>query len=115
MTAQHTPPTAAEYVDEASRWNVGAGILTMALAPFALPGIVLILVLALPFLAVGLVGALLAGLVLLPLRLGRALRARRRRAEEPRRASRAQGVAAAPSSGNALRLLSPAPTRAERS
>jgi hypothetical protein len=115
MTANHTPPTTAEYVDEASRWNVGAGILTMALAPFALPGIVLILILALPFLVVGLAGALLAGLVLLPLRLGGALRARRRHAEEPRRASRAPGVAAAPSRGDALRVLSPAPARAERS
>jgi hypothetical protein len=83
MTDNHTPPTAAEYVDEASRWNVGAGILTMALAPFALPGIVLIIVLALPFLAVGLVGALLVGLILLPLRLARALRARRRHTEKP--------------------------------
>jgi hypothetical protein len=83
MTVKPTPPTPAEYLDEASRWNVGAGILTMALAPFALPGIVLIAVLALPFLAVGLGGALLAGVVILPLRLGRALRTRRRDSEKP--------------------------------
>jgi hypothetical protein len=83
MNAKHTPPTRAEYIDEASRWNVGAGILTMALAPFALPGIVLVAVLALPFLAVGIVGALLAGLVVLPLRLVRVLRTRRRRGERP--------------------------------
>jgi hypothetical protein len=83
MTAKHTSPTPAEYVDEASRWTVGAGILTLALAPFALPGIVLAAVLALPFLAVGLVVALLVGLVVLPLRLARAVRARRRDAELP--------------------------------
>jgi hypothetical protein len=83
MSTTPTPPTPAEYLDEASRWNVGAGILTMALAPFALPGIALIAVLLLPFLAVGLVGALLAGLVVLPLRAVRALRARRRDAETP--------------------------------
>jgi hypothetical protein len=83
MTATHTSPTRAAYLDEASRWNVGAGILTMALAPFALPGIVLVLVLALPLLAVGVVMALLAGLVVVPLRVGRALAARRHRAEKP--------------------------------
>jgi hypothetical protein len=76
-------PTAAEYVDEASRWNVGAGILTMALTPFALPGIVLIAALALPFLAVGLVGVLLVGLVVLSVRAVRALTSRRRDAERP--------------------------------
>jgi len=83
MTAKHTPPTPAEYLDEASRWNVGAGIITMALAPFALPAIALIAVLALPLVAVGLVGGLLVGLIVLPLRLVRALRARRRDAEGP--------------------------------
>jgi hypothetical protein len=83
MTAQHTPPTPVEYLDEASRWNVGAGIITMALAPFALPAIALIAVLALPLVAVGIVGAVLAGLVILPLRLVRALRARRRETERP--------------------------------
>ena len=82
MTDNSTP-TAAEYLDEASRWNVGAGILTMALAPFAIPGIVLLAVLALPCLAMCHVAPLLVGLVVLPLRLGRALRARRREAQKP--------------------------------
>jgi hypothetical protein len=81
--ADKSTPTAAEYIDEGSRWNVGAGIVTMALFPFALPGIVLIAALALPFLAVGLVGALLVGLVVLPLRAVRALTSRRRDAEKP--------------------------------
>ena len=83
MTAKHTPPTATEYLNEFSNWNVGAGILTMALAPFALPGIALLVVLALPLLAMSLVVALLAGLVILPLRLVRMLRGRRRGAERP--------------------------------
>ena len=83
MPRKTTPPTPAEYLDEASRWNVGAGILTMALFPLALPGIVLVAVLALPFLAVAAVGAVLVGMVVLPLRLIRGLRTRRRDAERP--------------------------------
>jgi hypothetical protein len=55
----------------------------MALTPFALPGIVLIAALALPFLAVGLVGVLLVGLVVLSVRAVRALTSRRRDAERP--------------------------------
>jgi hypothetical protein len=91
MTPKHTPPTAAEYLDEFSNWNVGAGIVTMALFPLALPVIALLVVLALPLLAVGLVVALLAGLIVLPLRLVRALRGRRRLARtEPRDATAVQ-------------------------
>ena len=40
--------TRGEIVDEASNWLVGGGIVTMALAPLALPGIALLLVAAIP-------------------------------------------------------------------
>lgn len=47
-------PSRGEMVDELSSWNVGAGILTMSLFPLALPGIVLLLVAAIPLLALAL-------------------------------------------------------------
>ncbi len=68
----------AEIVEEYSKWGVGAGILVVALAPLAIPILVLTLatlvLLAVP--AIPLV--LIAGLVYLPVRLVRALLARRR-------------------------------------
>jgi hypothetical protein len=58
-----------ELVDELSGWTVGLGILTMALAPLAIPMVALTavaaVVLLLPVLAVGLLGGLVALAVLL--------------------------------------------------
>jgi len=65
--------TRGEVVDEASKWLVGGGILTMALAPFALPAIALLLIAALPLVALGLAGGLLAAIVIGPIVLVRAL------------------------------------------
>ena len=65
--------TRGEIVDEASNWLVGGGIVTMALAPLALPGIALLLVAAIPLLALALAGGLLAAVVIGPIVLVRAL------------------------------------------
>ena len=81
-------PRAIDFVDELSGWNVGAGVIVMALFPLALPLIALtafaLLPLLLPLLAVALVAAVVAVPLLILRRLGRgALRAltphRRRR------------------------------------
>jgi hypothetical protein len=63
----------AEMVDEASRWLVGGGIVTMALAPLALPGIALALVAAIPLVALALPLLLIAGVGVGTLRLFRAV------------------------------------------
>jgi hypothetical protein len=67
----------AEVVDEVSKWTVGAGILTVALAPLALPILVLTAVALLPLLVPVLALGLVAGVVYLPIRLVRGIRRRR--------------------------------------
>jgi O-antigen ligase len=62
-----------EALGEASKWLVGGGILTVALAPLALPGLVLAAVLALPVLLLALPIAVIAGAVLLLCGFGRRL------------------------------------------
>jgi hypothetical protein len=63
----------AEVVDEVSKWGVGTGILLTALAPLALPILILTIVallpLAVPLIALG----LLAGVIALPVMLIRKL------------------------------------------
>jgi hypothetical protein len=66
-------PSRAEIFDEASNWLVGGGILTMALAPLALPGIALLLVAAIPLVALALPLLLIAGIGIAALRLFRAV------------------------------------------
>jgi hypothetical protein len=68
----------AEVIDEVSKWGVGAGILTVALAPLAIPILVLTGVAMLPLLLPAIPLALIAGLVYLPVRLIRGIRRRRR-------------------------------------
>jgi hypothetical protein len=65
--------TRGEIVDEASSWLVGGGIVTMALAPLALPGIALLLAAAIPLLVLALAAGLLAGAVIGPIVLVRAI------------------------------------------
>jgi hypothetical protein len=67
----------AEVIDEVSKWGVGAGILTVALAPLAIPILILTAAFALPLLLPLIPIALIAGLVYLPVRLVRAIRRRR--------------------------------------
>lgn len=62
-----------ELVDEASNWIVGGGIVTMALAPLALPGIALAAVAAIPLLALALPVLLVTGVAVGVFRVARAL------------------------------------------
>ncbi|HEY1238053.1 MAG TPA: hypothetical protein VGE91_06930 [Solirubrobacterales bacterium] len=80
----------AQALDEIWKWTVGAGILVVALAPLALPILILTIVallpLAVPLLAVGLVVGVLAVPVILIRKLIRSVRGsgpRRRRPAEP--------------------------------
>jgi hypothetical protein len=68
----------AEVVDEISKWTVGAGILMVALAPLAIPILVLTGVALLPLLVPLVPLALIAGIVYLPVKLVRGIRRRRR-------------------------------------
>jgi hypothetical protein len=78
MDAESTARKRAEVVDEVSKWTVGAGVLTVALAPLAIPILVLTAVALLPLLVPVLALALVGGVVYLPVRLVRGLRRRRR-------------------------------------
>ncbi len=68
----------AEIIEEYSKWGVGAGILVVALAPLAIPILVLTGVALLPLLVPAIPLALIAGLVYLPVRIVRGIRGRRR-------------------------------------
>jgi hypothetical protein len=67
-----------EVIDEVSKWTVGAGILVVALAPLAIPILVLTGVALLPLLVPLVPIGLIAGLIYLPIRLFRSIRNRRR-------------------------------------
>lgn len=81
MSTRATQTTATELAEEASAWAVGAGIITMALFPLALPIIALTAAAAIPLLllglAVALVVAVVAGPIILLRRLRRTIRASR--------------------------------------
>jgi hypothetical protein len=75
LNSATSAPRAIDFVDELSGWNVGAGVIVMALFPLALPLIALtafaLLPLLLPLLAVALVAAVVAVPVLVLRRLWR--------------------------------------------
>ncbi|HSD25206.1 MAG TPA: hypothetical protein VLB79_12870 [Solirubrobacterales bacterium] len=77
MDAEIRARTRAESLDEVWKWTVGGGILLMALAPLALPILILTLVavlpLAVPLLAIGLLAAAIALPAMLVRRLGRSV------------------------------------------
>jgi hypothetical protein len=75
--------------DEASNWLVGGGILTMALAPLALPGIALLLVAAIPLVVLAVPFLLLGGLGIGVVRLVRGASRLARRIGRP--ATRTEG------------------------
>lgn len=77
-----------EIFDEASNWLMGGGIVTLALAPLALPGIALLLVAAIPLLALAVPFVLVGGLAVGGLRVFRGLA---RLAGRLRRGARAEG------------------------
>jgi hypothetical protein len=83
MDAPRAQLSTSEVALEAGSWMVGLGVVSMTLFPFALPGLVLALVLvlpALPLMLVALVIWLLARIIRLPLRL---MRSRRAAAAQP--------------------------------
>jgi hypothetical protein len=75
----------AEIVHEASKWNVGGGIVVMALFPLAIPILVLTAVAALPLVLIPLAGALAAAVVAVPVLLLWGLGRRAIRALRPAR------------------------------
>jgi hypothetical protein len=85
MDAPRAQLSTSEVALEAGNWMVGLGIITMALFPFALPGLVLALLLVLPAIPLALVALvvwLLARLLRLPLRLLRSRSGSRHAASE---------------------------------
>ena len=80
MHARNDAPSPPEVATEVSGLLVGLGIITMALSPFALPGLVLALPLLIPLVPLALVAGalwLLTRLVVVPLRLARSAVGRR--------------------------------------
>jgi hypothetical protein len=69
MATEPTPNPSIDIVEGASGVLVGAGIVTMALFPLALPLIALIVVAALPLLLVALAVALIVAVVAAPILL----------------------------------------------
>jgi membrane protein implicated in regulation of membrane protease activity len=90
-------PSAVELGDTLTDWAVGGGIVTMALAPLAIPILALTAVALLPLLAPVVVIGVLAGVVALPVMLVRAVvrrvRAGRRAREAADRATAAHRAA----------------------
>jgi hypothetical protein len=82
-----TGPSRLEVVDEVSKWGVGGGILVTALAPLALPILILTIVALLPLVVPLLALGLLAGVVALPIvllrKLGRSFNRIRARRDRP--------------------------------
>ena len=78
MNSESKARERAEVIEEFSKWGVGAGILMVALAPLAIPILVLTGVALLPLLLPAIPLALIAGLVYLPVRVIRGIRRRRR-------------------------------------
>ncbi len=78
MNTNRNSPSNAEVIDEFSKWGVGAGILVVALAPLAIPFLVLtlavLLIMAVPAIPI----LLIAALVYVPVRLVRGLVRRRK-------------------------------------
>jgi hypothetical protein len=74
MHARNQAPSPPEVATEAGGLLVGLGIITMALSPFALPGLVLALPLIIPVIPLALLAGalwLLTRLLVLPFRLVR--------------------------------------------
>jgi membrane protein implicated in regulation of membrane protease activity len=89
--------SAVDVADTLGAWGVGAGMITMALFPLAIPFLVLTVVALLPLLAPVVVIGVVAGVVALPVMAVRAVarrvRARRRRREAGHRATPAHRAA----------------------
>jgi hypothetical protein len=60
-------------LSETTGWMIGLGIVTMALFPFAIPGIALTIVAVIPLLLIGVAAALVAAIVAVPILLLRSV------------------------------------------
>ncbi len=78
MNSESRARDRAEVIQEVSKWGVGAGILVVALAPLAIPILVLTAVALIPLLVPLIPLALIAGLIYLPVRLVRSIGGRRK-------------------------------------
>jgi small neutral amino acid transporter SnatA (MarC family) len=76
MPATRSTPSTAEVANEYVVWATGLGIVSFALFPFLLPGIVILAVFALPLLVVPIAGGLIAAVIAVPWLVVRALRRR---------------------------------------
>jgi hypothetical protein len=98
MHAPNPAPSPPEVATEVNGILVGLGIVTMALSPFALPGLVLALPLIIPMIPLALLAGalwLLIRLVVLPFRLVRSLVRSRADARFQTDSSRTEGPCAA--------------------
>jgi hypothetical protein len=73
MSTRPNAPTSAELVDEASNWAIGGGIVTLALFPLSIPGLIILLIGTIPLLLLAVPIGLLVALVALPILLVRGL------------------------------------------
>jgi hypothetical protein len=73
MSNEIAEHSSTEFIDTASDYLVGGGILTMALFPLAIPMIALLAVVALPLLLIAVVPALIGAVLAVPVLLLRAL------------------------------------------
>jgi hypothetical protein len=73
MNAQSTAPSRTEIVDEISKWGVGGGIVFVALAPLALPILILTAVAVAPLLVIAVVPGVVVAALALPILLVRRL------------------------------------------
>jgi membrane protein implicated in regulation of membrane protease activity len=96
MDAEMKARSRAQSLDEVWKWTVGGGILTVALAPLALPILVLTIVALLPLAVPLLAVALVAGIVALPVLLVRKIVRSVSRDSTPRRHSAPPKPAARP-------------------
>jgi hypothetical protein len=88
MPAPHETPSGTEVANELATWATGLGIITFALFPLVIPGVLVLVVFTIPLLVVPLVGGLVAAVIAVPWLAVRALRRRagRRRRMSPSKA-----------------------------
>jgi hypothetical protein len=79
MNAQHDTSSIGDVITGAAGWLVAVGILTMALFPLAIPGIVLTVAAVVPLALLAVVVGLLAAVAAAPVIAVRAVRRRARR------------------------------------
>ena len=79
MPAPRSTPSGADVAIELLTWATGLGIVTFALFPLLIPGLVVLAVFTVPLLVVPVAIGLLAAVMALPWLVVRAIRRRRRR------------------------------------